>query len=339
MAQNAGLAEYDTIGFLSAYGRDVAGALEIFDPSRPEEPKNPYVTKVDSGEIRMLLENVASTPLANAPSTGKTSLGGVQTKIALANIDGEWRQVHDGHPSTHIVKPFVPEYPTMIFDEFFGAQLAQKTGLNNHKQWIEIFDGLPALVIERYDRRIDTGGEYHRIHQEDFNQILGAHGRQKYQEYDGKVTLRRIASVFREKNDYKSLLKLAKQLTLAVAMGNLDMHAKNIGMLHFEDETSTLTPAYDMVPLRHQNTDGKMALAIAGEYHHAAQTAELIIKEVGTWGIHEPDKLVKTFLEEIREAIDKIVLEEQAAPYLKKDVIAFTENLLTGRPAGRISRT
>ncbi|MDR0875203.1 MAG: HipA domain-containing protein, partial [Clostridiales Family XIII bacterium] len=252
MAQNAGIDEYDIIGFLAAYGRDIAGALEIFDPLLPCEPKSPYTTKVSAKQIRLLLEDVANTPLANAPGTGKTSLGGIQSKIVLSLADKTWYQVHDGYPSTHILKPLVQTQPTMIFDELFGADLAHELGLNSYKQWIEDFDGLPALVIERYDRRMDHGAKIARIHQEDFNQILGAHGNEKYQEYGGKVSLQRIASVFQGKDDGESLRRLARQLSLAVAMGNLDMHAKNIGLIHFEDETSTLTPAYDMVPLCHQ---------------------------------------------------------------------------------------
>jgi serine/threonine-protein kinase HipA len=335
MAQLAGILEYDTIGFLSAYGRDIAGAIEIFDPSLPREPKTPFITKVNKKQIRTLLEDTVNAPLANAPSTGKTSLGGVQSKIVLARVHGGWHQVHDGYPSTHIIKPVVPEYPTMIFDELFGAELASNLGLNEYKQWIEVFDGLPALVIERYDRVVDPAGGHRRIHQEDFNQILGARGNQKYQEYGGKVTLKRVASVFNNKGDTESLQRLAKQLILAVAMGDLDMHTKNIGMLHFEDETSTLTPAYDMVPLCHQNTDGKMALAVAGEYYHAALTSEMITNEISSWGLAESSTIVANTLEEIRDAAEGITIAPQAYQKVKNDVINFTENLLMGKAVGK----
>jgi serine/threonine-protein kinase HipA len=53
---------------------------------------------------------------------------------------------------------------------------------------------VPAVVIERYDRSPDA--PQGRIHQEDFNQVLGAVGNQKYQKYGGKVSLERIALLF-----------------------------------------------------------------------------------------------------------------------------------------------
>ena len=49
-------------------------------------------------------------------------------------------------------------------------------------------------MIERYDR--SPHAPQGRIHQEDFNQVLGASGNQKYQKYGGKVSLERIARVF-----------------------------------------------------------------------------------------------------------------------------------------------
>ena len=100
----------------------------------------------------------------------------------------------DGWPSTHILKPESRDYPTSIYDEEFGARFARATGLTSFPTWIEEFDGVPAVVIERYDRSPDA--PQGRIHQEDFNQVLGAAGNQKYQKYGGKVSLERIARVF-----------------------------------------------------------------------------------------------------------------------------------------------
>ncbi len=41
LAQEANVPERDTIGLLRSYGRDVAGALQIWDPEVPGEPKEP----------------------------------------------------------------------------------------------------------------------------------------------------------------------------------------------------------------------------------------------------------------------------------------------------------
>jgi hypothetical protein len=102
-----------------------------------------------------------------------------------------------------------------------------------------------------------------RIHQEDFNQALGATGNQKYQKYGSKVSLARIARVFTATGDSRSLERLFKLIVVSVAVGNLDMHAKNISLLHRPDGSITLSPAYDVVPQAHQPNDGEVALAVA----------------------------------------------------------------------------
>ena len=101
LAQQAGLAEQDVIGLLRAYGRDVAGALQIWDPDVPGEPKQPALEPLSSAGVAGMLEHVQDNPLGNKPSGGKTSLAGVQDKIVLARTEDGWNRVIDGWPSTH----------------------------------------------------------------------------------------------------------------------------------------------------------------------------------------------------------------------------------------------
>ena len=70
----------------------------------------------------------------------------------LARAESGWNRVIDGWPSTHILKPESRDYPTSIYDEEFGARFARAAGLTSFPTWIERFDGVPAVVIERYDR-------------------------------------------------------------------------------------------------------------------------------------------------------------------------------------------
>ncbi|HZL80913.1 MAG TPA: HipA N-terminal domain-containing protein, partial [Demequina sp.] len=100
MLQQAGLRAGDTPGFLARYGRDVAGALQLWDLDDPTEPAEPGVRPVTAAQIRGLLEDPIGSPLANAPQVGKSSLGGVQPKIVLARTDEGWAQALGGHPTT-----------------------------------------------------------------------------------------------------------------------------------------------------------------------------------------------------------------------------------------------
>ncbi|MCL2060470.1 MAG: HipA domain-containing protein [Oscillospiraceae bacterium] len=323
---------------LRKYGRDIAGALSIYDPDDPTSTSKAYTEPVDGKEVRYLLEHMPQAALANSPISGKTSLGGAQGKILLARIGALWHRVHNGYPSTHILKPVAPEYPTMIYDEAFCMQMAYDCGLTGHPVWIENFDGADALVIERYDRNDGMSGA--RIHQEDFNQALGARGHEKYQEYGGKVSAKRIAQTLARFGKREDVTRFASQLIFAVAIGNLDMHAKNISILHFPDESIALAPTYDQVPLRHQGTDGRMALSINGKYMHASISLADIVAELISWqclgfsGEDEVAFFTKNRLVEYRDALDGAVLDKRAYPNLKTDISTIISRLLSGNEIG-----
>ena len=339
LSQSLSADERTLYGLLRKYGKDIAGALSIYDPDDPMSSAKPFTEPVDAKMVRHLLEHMPQAPLGNSPISGKTSLGGVQGKILLARIDKSWHRVHDGYPSTHIIKPIVPEYPTMIYDEAFCMRMAYDAGLTRHPVWIEDFDGCDALVIERYDRNIEAYGL--RIHQEDFNQALGARGSEKYQEYGGKVSAKRIAQTLARFGNREDVTRYASQLIFAVAIGNLDMHAKNISILHLPDESISLAPTYDQVPLRHQNTDGKMALAVNGKYSHASISLADIAAELISWRCPgfsseaEATLFAENCLEAYRNGLNDLAPDPGAYPYLKDEISFFISRLLSGKEIGK----
>ena len=332
LAQQARLAEQDVIGLLRAYGRDVAGALQIWDPDVPGEPKQPALEPLSSAGVAALLEHVQDNPLGNKPAGGKTSLAGVQDKIVLGRTEGGWNRVVDGWPSTHILKPESRDYPTSIYDEEFGSRFARAVGLTSFPTWIEEFTGIPAVVIERYDRSPDA--PQGRIHQEDFNQVLGAAGNQKYQKYGGKVSLERIARVFSAIGDRDSLERLFALVVVSVSVGNLDLHAKNLSLLHLPDGAMTLSPAYDVVPQAHQPNDGEVALAVGGEHRHAAITLNHLVAEGRSWGLARAADLAEETLTTVLQLANAEDPHKRAHPGLARDISRFASNLLTGHPIG-----
>jgi serine/threonine-protein kinase HipA len=279
-----------------------------------------------------MLVHVRQNPLGNKPAGGKTSLAGVQDKIVLARTDAGWNRVIDGWPSTHILKPESVDYPTSIYDEELGARFARAVGLTTFSTSIDTFDGMPAVVIERYDRSRDA--PQGRIHQEDFNQVLGAAGNQKYQKHGGRVSLERVARVLSLNGDHDSIVRLFKLVVLSVALGNLDLHAKNLSVLHCLDGSIALAPAYDVVPQVHQPNDGEVALAVAGEYRHAAITLEHLVAEGHAWGLTQASPLAEETLAVVLELARTTTPHEQAHAGLEDDIARFTSNLLAGRAAG-----
>jgi serine/threonine-protein kinase HipA len=318
-------------GMLRKYGKDIAGALAIYDSDDQGSSSKPIAEPIDGKGIRYLLEHMPQAALGNAPISGRTSLGGVQGKILLARIGTSWHRVHNGYPSTHIIKPIVPEYPTMIYDEAFCMRMAYDSKLTGHPVWVDNFDGVDALVIERYDRLNNTPDT--RLHQEDFNQALGVRGSEKYQEYGGKVSAKRIAQTLEQFGDTDDVKKFASQLVFAIAIGNLDMHAKNVSVLHFPDESIALAPTYDQVPLCHQNTDGKLALAVNGKYFHASISQRDIIDELTSWrcrGFSDEGEIaifVKNRLRTYSDVLDNSKLDDRAYSNLKTEIMSTISKL------------
>jgi len=332
LAQESGLEEYDVIGLLRNFGRDVAGAVQIWDPDVPGEPKRPALEQLSTADVAIMLDEVRQNPLGNRLPNGKTSLPGVQDKIVLARTKEGWNRVVNGWPSTHILKPESRDHPTMIYDEEYGARFAQAVGITTFSTWIEEFNDVPAVVIERYDRAPDAPEG--RIHQEDFNQVLGAAGNEKYQKYGGRVSLERAALVFSSRGDRDSLERLFRLVVVSVAVGNLDLHAKNISLLHRLDGSILLAPAYDVVPQAHQANDQEVALAIAGEYRHAAITKDLLITEGNAWGLREAADIAEDTLVRVLELARVAEPHERAHPGLPDDIARFTSNLIAGRAIG-----
>lgn len=332
LAQEARVPSDDVVGLLRSYGRDVAGALQIWDPDVPGEPRDPRLEPLDAASVAVLLENVLDFPLANKPGGGKSSLAGVQDKIVLTRTANGWHRALDGYPSTHILKPEPEGLPTVIYDEEYGARLTRTAGLAQFRTWIQEFEGVPALAVERYDR--SPTAPQGRIHQEDFNQALGASGDEKYQRYGGKVSLARIAHVLDEAVGHEALETLLRMAVLSAAVGNLDMHAKNVSLLHHPDGTLALAPAYDFVPQAHQKNDGELALAVAGAYRHAEITRAHLVDEGRSWGLRRAERTTDEVLEIVLETLRNETPHPRAYPRLVDDLTAFTQNLIEGRAAG-----
>ena len=69
-------------------------------------------------------------------------------------------------------------------------------------------------------------------------------------------------------------------------VGNLDMHAKNISMLHLPDGSARLAPAYDVVPLTHYpGVDGRMAMSVNGVYVQHRISRDDLVAEAERWGL------------------------------------------------------
>lgn len=341
IAYQKNLSEKDTYGLLRAIGRDVAGALQIFDPEDPYEQPEPYLQPVSSDEVRSLLNSRNSEPLGNAPVTGMMSLGGYQNKVMLSYEDGQWNRAHNGAATTHIIKPHSKDEQLegIIYCEAYGLDLAREAGVLGYKSWIEDFGGEDALVIERFDREL-VDGKIERIHQENALQALGLPDIAKYEmQNNGKISLKMFAKLLRPYAGKQAQIDLLGTMVVNTAIGNLDAHAGNLGVMHHRDGSIAFAPAYDMVVNSLYNPAGEhpLALFIDGEYKHRNISRKELINEGVSWGIKENQ--VAAIVDEKIERLEQAFSTVDPHPSIPEEAFInvgnYITNLREGRPVGK----
>jgi serine/threonine-protein kinase HipA len=344
LAVDAGVDPQDVAGMLHAYGRDVAGALVIVPADEPP-PGEGTLQRISSTQIRTKLvraeDNVS--PLGAVPGVNSISLAGMQPKIALRlGYDGHWYECLRGAASTHILKPGRPGtlVADLIYNEAFCLHLARAADLTSIDAHIETFDGLDALVVSRYDRVLTH--TVRRRHQEDAAQMLGLSTddpARKFQYGAALPSLSRIAAIFRhELTSPRPLLELT---ALNIAIGNTDAHAKNISVLHHEDDSFALAPAYDISPHRHYpNAGSRAAMDVNGVRDIDRITVDDLVAEAGGWKLRAADArhAVTTVLEKADAFLAAPSVPERVLAGVPGAVVEHLQRrvraLLAGRGAG-----
>ncbi|CAN5245511.1 type II toxin-antitoxin system HipA family toxin [soil metagenome] len=340
LATYATTSRTDIYGLIAAAGKDVAGAVTI---GRPRSGPATFTPLADS-DVAERLRAAARYPLGEIG--GGTSLPGYQRKITLARFDGEFFGREGDAPSTHILKPSrAVEYLTALQTEAWVLDLAHRMDLAPYESFLQDFDGLPALVIERYDREVDTGARsVTRVHQEDAAQALGlGFGLyDRFEWHDARASLRSIADLLdRDRSLFSTTPsdreRLLRYVTFNVAVGNTDAHAKNFSLLHHRDGGVGLAPLYDVsAHALAFDADQRMAQSIGGIWRQPDVRRDDLIAESGGWGVDAAraalviDETLDALLGAIDDAAPPIAFPEHLPNYLRHQAT----NLLAGRAAG-----
>jgi serine/threonine-protein kinase HipA len=142
---------------ISKVGEDCAGAVQFVTPTQRDswnkrgEGDVQWLTETDVAErLRGLQTDVAAW--RSPGDTGQFSLAGAQPKTALL-FDGQRWGVPSGRiPTTHIIKPPTGELDGHVENEHICLALARALGLPAVSSEVRDFDGVKAIVVDRYDR-------------------------------------------------------------------------------------------------------------------------------------------------------------------------------------------
>lgn len=260
LAQRFGVSSTSAFSLLGALGRDCAGALQLIPESEPlPNIRKIASTPVSKPEIAAILRNVpapASGILREDPESDfRVSIAGAQEKTALLWHAGRWHIPHGATPTTHIFK--LPlglagngqlDLSTSVENEWLCSRIMRAYGLPVADCEIGRFEDQKALIVTRFDRRLDAdGGWIIRLPQEDLCQATGTSYLKKYQN-DGGPGIDTILELLRNSQnaqaDRRAFLKCQLVFWMLAA---IDGHAKNFSVRIDPGGAYALTPFYDVL--------------------------------------------------------------------------------------------
>jgi serine/threonine-protein kinase HipA len=281
IARQLGISEKNDFALLSALGGECAGAVSLLPSPSTFTDLQPEYKIIENNAIADILQTMHQRPMIVGEDGIRLSLAGAQDKLPVAIIDGQIAIPMGGAPSTHILKPINRDYPSLIENECFCLQLAQKIGLNVAESSLHKADGHAYLLVKRYDRIVTNHG-IQRLHQEDFCQALGIIPEMKYQREGGPG----LATCFQLIRSISTLpvidIKMLLQGCLFnLIIGNNDAHGKNFSLL-YQGQQTRLAPFYDLIStIYYPDLANKMAMKIGSKYdfeglfpRHLLQLAE-----------------------------------------------------------------
>jgi serine/threonine-protein kinase HipA len=279
---------------LEAVGHDCVGAVQLLpDGEEPQGVFEIHVEPLNDEQVeRRLLVSAGSLGLTRAADEDddfRISIAGAQEKTALTWHEGRWCRPLGATPTTHIFKLPIGvvgygqmDMSTSVENEWLCARILAAYGLPIARCEMARFGSTKALVVERFDRRLHSSGQYWlRLIQEDFCQATGTPPSRKY-ESEGGPSLDTIARLLQgsaaREADIAMLLRAELLFWMLAAT---DGHAKNFSLHLLPEGEYRLTPLYDVLSAWPISGSGrgkihpkklKLAMAVRGKNKHYALT-------------------------------------------------------------------
>ncbi|MDO5634398.1 MAG: HipA domain-containing protein [Micrococcus sp.] len=237
----------DELSLLLAVGADVPGDVQIVPAgSPPMEP--PALSTEDPADLDF--RSLAALPDRHGlpGMQAKASASMINTPLALAG-------------SRAILKLDPAEHPHLVANEALHLTHAARLGLDVARHaLVKDAHQVPGLLVTRFDRVPEAGGQFRRLALEDASQVLGIVPAAKYAVSAEDVAL---ALVARSSAPRVAARNLYLQFLFAWLTGNGDLHAKNVSILQSLDRQWQIAPMYDL-PSTVVYRDMSMALRVDG---------------------------------------------------------------------------
>lgn len=268
IAQQCQVSSQNDFALLSAIGGECAGAITFLPVDHSlATAEQGGVEWLDEAQLIALLDELPRRPMLAGRDGIRLSLAGAQDKLPVV-FDGQQIGLPvGGQPSTHILKSAIASVEDSVINEGFCLALAQVMGMHTAQAQIFHARDRQVLLVARYDRRLDAGGQPVRLHQEDFCQALGVVPEMKYQN-EGGPDLKACFGLLRHatRPSAPQVLRLLDAVVFNALVGNHDAHAKNFSLL-YAGGSPTLAPLYDVLSTAvYEHLTPKMAMKLGSKY-------------------------------------------------------------------------
>ena len=269
IAQQFHVSGQNDFALLDLIGGECAGAVSFLKIGQALPPlvTNDNVHWLSIDEIMSILDELPSHPMLAGKNGLRLSLAGAQDKLPVI-VQGEHIGLPlNGTPSSHILKPAIKAVEDSVTNEGFCLALADAMLLKPAKSKIKTVGDRKFLLVERYDRVMDSNDCRQRLHQEDFCQALSVVPEMKYQN-EGGPNLAQCFELIRRvtRPNAPQIIRLFDYAIFNTLIGNHDAHAKNFSLL-YADLVPELSPLYDSLSTAiYPTLTHKMAMKIGSKY-------------------------------------------------------------------------
>jgi serine/threonine-protein kinase HipA len=290
LAMDLGVSEKQVYPQIRELGQDLSGAFSFTD-SVPDLNAPPCFRLLGEAELIERLNKKEDFGLLHWDDKPRLSVAGVQDKLnVFVTAQGDIGFGDGAYCSTHILKFEKPNCEHLVLNEYICMKLSSAIGLPTAEVAFKRFGSHPALLVTRFDRRLDQdSNRVLRRHVIDGCQALNLSRDSKYERNlgdgrdvkhirDGANLQRLFALCEHTSSPVKSIQWLINWQLFNLMISNYDSHGKNVSLYVSQDNFS-FTPTYDLVNVSmFEQFKHILAMAMGDEFEpkdiHAYQMAD-----------------------------------------------------------------
>lgn len=305
-------------------------------PSNQEIPDYANFRLITDEELEERLNNRDLYSLMVWDGKLRLSVAGAQDKInVVLNKEGQLGFGEGRLCSTHILKFEKQKLSYLVLNEYLSMQLATRCSFNVANVQMKRFGQHPALLVERFDRRMITTNIVQRRHLIDGCQALNLPPKYKYEHNFGNsrdvanisdgVSLPKLFDFANQCiNPAKTKQQILDWVLFNILIFNCDAHGKNLSFFVGANGIS-LAPFYYLVNIKmYPEFEHGLAMELGDEFEENNINAYQLADFADTCQL--PRLLVAKRLKcligkltvALQEEISLILINDKEAKYLKK---------------------